>query len=63
MTGQENNKLNGNKINETGYKLDWERTTVGTRWKLENMDGIDNAETEKRRTNVRFHKALRFVLT
>ena len=35
-TGQENNKLNGNKINETGYKPDWERTTIGTRWKLEN---------------------------
>ena len=35
-TGQENNKLNGNKINETGYKPDWERTIIGTRWKLEN---------------------------
>ena len=30
-TGQEYNKLNGNKINETGFKPDWERTTIGTR--------------------------------
>ena len=57
----ENNKLNGNKINETGYKWVWERTTIVIRWKLKNMNGIDNVETEKRRTSVRFYKALRYL--
>ena len=61
-TGQVNNKLNGNKINKTGYKRDWERTTIGTRWKL-CMGSTNNAETGKKRTSIRFHKALRFVLT
>ena len=34
--GQVNNKLNGNKINETGYKRDWEKPLSGPagNWKI-----------------------------